>query len=89
MRLSGERKLTIQQDGARCHTISTGTSYLNENVPDYIRKENWPPNSCDLNPLDYEIWDMMEEMVYKNISRYEDAAISDTWNRLTKKSSII
>ena len=47
-RLSGGRKFTIQQDGARCYAASSVTNYLNENVPDYIRKENWPPNSCGL-----------------------------------------
>ena len=53
-RLSGGRKFTIQ-DGARCHTANPVTNYLNENVPDYIRKENWPPKSCDLSSIDYAI----------------------------------
>ena len=62
---------------------------LNENFPGYIRKENWSPDSCDLNLLDYAIWDMMKKMLYKNAKRYEDIeglsmAISDAWDRLTK-----
>jgi len=24
--------------------------------PDFINKEAWPPNSPDLNPLDYHVW---------------------------------
>ena len=61
----------------------------NENVPDHIRKEYLPPNSCDLNPLDYANWDM-KKMDYKNVKQYEDieelsAAISNAWDRLTKK----
>ena len=50
---------------------------------------HWPPNSCDHKPLDYEIWDMMEKMVNKNVKWYEDikglsVAISDAWDRLKK-----
>ena len=77
-----------------CHTVNSVTNYLNENVPDYIRKENWSPNSCDLNLLDYAIWDIMKKILYKNLKRYEDieglsAAMSYAWDRLKKKSSII
>jgi len=25
----------------------------------------WPPNSPDLNPMDHQIWGMMQERVYK------------------------
>ena len=46
-------KFTIQQYGAHCHTAKSLNNYLNENVHDYIRKENSSPNSCDLNLLDY------------------------------------
>lgn len=28
-------------------------------------KEDWPPNSPDLNPLDYGIWGMLEQEVYR------------------------
>ena len=29
----------------------------------------WPPNSPDLNPVDYRIWGWMEERVYKTLVR--------------------
>ena len=66
-RLPGGRKFTVQQDGTRCHTANFVTRYLNEYVPDYMRKENWPPNFCGFNRIDYTIWDMFEKMVYKNV----------------------
>ena len=25
-------------------------------APEYVESENWPPNSSDLNPVDYSIW---------------------------------
>ena len=68
--LSCRKKFTIQQYATRCHTANSVTNYLNENVPDYIRKENWSPNSCDLNLLDYVIWNITEKILYKNLKRY-------------------
>ena len=43
------------------------TNFLNENIPDYIKKNNWSLNSCGLNILDYVVWDMMKKMVYRNV----------------------
>ena len=93
-RSSCGQKSTIQQYGTRCHTANSATNYLNENGPDYIRKENCSPNTCELNLLDHAIWDMMKKMLYKSVKRCEDieglsAAISDASYRLTKNSSII
>ena len=62
-----DNNFTIQQDGACWHIANSVTNYLNENVPNYIRKENWSPYYCDLNPIDYVIWAMMEKMVYENV----------------------
>ena len=84
------KEFTIQKYEARCHTANSVTNYLNENVPDNIRKQNWSPYSCDLNLLDYAIWDIMKKILYKNLKRYENiegpsAAMSYVWDRLTKK----
>ena len=84
------KKFTIQQCAPRFHTANSVTNYLNKNVPNYIRKENWSPNSCDLNLLDYAIWDIVKKKLYKNLKRYKyieglSAAMSYAWNRLTKK----
>ena len=57
------------------------------------QKEYWSPNFCDLNLLDYAIWDIMKKILYKNLKRYEDikglsVSIPYAWDRL-KKISII
>ena len=83
-------KFTVQQYGALCQTKNSVTNYLYENVPDYIRKENWSPNSCDLSLLDYAIRDIMKKILYKNLKQYEDieclsAVMSYVWDILTKK----
>src|SRR5688572_12067144 len=43
------------------HTVA----YLNANVPELIHPENWPPNSSDLNPVDYSIWGCLQQLVYR------------------------
>jgi len=63
--LSGKH-FTIQQDGARSHTANTTLEFLKNNVPDFIGKDDWPADSPDLNPLDYSVWDALEELVYRS-----------------------
>ena len=58
---------TFQQDGARSHTSRHTLSYLNENLPntaELLIPENWPPNSPDLNPMDYSIWSVLAAKVF-------------------------
>ena len=33
------------------------------NFPSFIDKDHWPPNSPDLNPLDYSIWDEFAQQI--------------------------
>jgi transposase len=49
-------KIVFQQDGAPAHTSKRTQEWLKNNLPDYWGKDLWPPNSPDLNPLDYSIW---------------------------------
>ena len=36
-----------------------------------MRKENWPPNSPDLNPCDFYLWNAIARMDVKNFSTRE------------------
>ena len=40
----------FQQDGAPTHTARATPNCLQTNCPDFIAKDQWPPNSPDLNP---------------------------------------
>ena len=40
--------------------------YLQSHVPDIIPPDMWPPNSPDLNPVDYGIWESLSEKVYRH-----------------------
>ena len=49
----------FQQDGAPAHTSKTTQEYLDGATPDFIRKDEWPPQSPDCNPMDYAVWDSL------------------------------
>ena len=53
----------FQQDGAPAHTAraTQDQDLLHANIDDFIAKDEWPPNSPDLNPLDYHVWGAMLE----------------------------
>jgi len=40
---------------ATAHTGSLVQDWLSRNCPEFIRKEEWPPNLPDINPLDYHV----------------------------------
>ena len=45
----------FQQDGTPAHTSRATQSWLQANFPSFISKEEWPPYSPDLNPMDYSV----------------------------------
>ena len=46
------------------HTANkTQRFFLTENIY-FIKKNEWPPMSPDLNPMDYAIWPALRELVY-------------------------
>ena len=51
----------FQQDGAPAPTSKTTQEYLDGATPDFIRKDEWPPQSPDCNPMDYAVWDKFTE----------------------------
>lgn len=53
-----------QQDGAAAHTALITQNFFKDNGFNFITKTEWPPNSCDLSPLDYCINSVLKERVY-------------------------
>ena len=49
------------QDGAPAHTAKLAQDWNATNCSEFITKDEWPPNSPDLNPLDYHVWGAMLE----------------------------
>jgi hypothetical protein len=59
--LAPNNNFIFQQDGAPAHTSRLAQEWLEQNISDFIKKDEWPPNSPDLNPLDFHIWGAMLE----------------------------
>uniref|UniRef100_A0A914DY45 Tc1-like transposase DDE domain-containing protein n=1 Tax=Acrobeloides nanus TaxID=290746 RepID=A0A914DY45_9BILA len=64
--------LPLEQDSAPLHaSIKENPTkfkipmqkWLDEHFPDFIKKDEWPAVSPDLNPLDYSIWSILEAQV--------------------------
>ena len=70
-RLSVNRFI-FQQDGAPAHRSRQTVAFLRENAPEFIEPENCPPNSPDLNPVDYSIWGALQHLVYQQKIRDMD-----------------
>src|ERR1043165_9858097 len=62
----------IQQDGRPAHTARLAQEWLQQNTPNFIQKDEWPPNSPDLNPLDYHVWGAMLEKYQAHTPKSEN-----------------
>jgi len=59
-----KQKWTLQQDGAPAHTARNTMEYLEKEKIDFIEPDMWPPNSPDLNLVDYTVWGALQQRVY-------------------------
>ena len=50
----------FQQDGAPAHTANITQTWLQQNIPEFIRKEEWSPYSPGLNLMDFSICSILE-----------------------------
>ena len=46
------------------HTAKNAINFLRQENVNFIEPDMWPPNSCDLNTVDYAIWGALQEKVY-------------------------
>jgi len=50
---------------------------LDQETPDFIPPALWPPKLPDLNPVDYTVWSVLQERVYRtNISDVDEFEIT-------------
>lgn len=81
----------FQQDGAPAHTARQAQDWLMNNTPDFISKDEWPPNSPDLNPLDYCVWGLMLAAYQKHVPKPKTKAelktlLKTIWANLSQDS---
>jgi len=41
--------------------------FLERETPEFISPLLWPPNSRNLNPVDYSVWSVLQKKVYKTL----------------------
>jgi inhibitor of nuclear factor kappa-B kinase subunit alpha len=63
--LSANDFFIFQQDSAPAHRARETVELLARETPDFISPLLWPPNSPDLNPVDYKIWGVLQERLYR------------------------
>ena len=61
LRVANNRPYVWQQDSAPCHTSGKSQKWLSANFYDYTSPNVWPPNSPNLNPMDYNVWGAVEK----------------------------
>ena len=58
----------FQQDGATCHTAEATLDISQPVFEEFIISRRadvvWPPQSCDLRPLDYYLWAAVKDKCY-------------------------
>ena len=80
---SGEQFI-FQQDGAPSHRAFDTVEMLRRQTPSFIPPSLWPPNSPDLNPVDYKIWVVLQDRVYRTRVRDVDhlkQRLVEEWSR--------
>ena len=87
-RLTGYQPYVFMQDGARSHTANETVRFLNQQRYLTLLQPNmWPPNSSDLNPVDYCVWSAVKRNVYRvrfeNIIELKEAILQE-WEALPR-----
>jgi len=54
----------FQQDDVLSHRAKSTVEFLQRTVPNFIEPSVWPPNSPDLNPVNYAVWGALQQSVY-------------------------
>jgi len=81
----------FQQDGTPAHTAKLAQDWIATNCNELIGKDAWPPNSPDLNSLDYHVWEAMLER-YKSFQPKPEnidelkKVLQLTWDQLPQDS---
>jgi len=62
---SGSEFFVFQQDSVPSHRAKDTVALLDQETPDFFPPALWPPNLPDLNPVDYTVWSVLQERVYR------------------------
>ena len=75
----------FQQDNTPSHRAKDTIKQLQQETPDLIGLDLWPPNSPELNLVVYKVWCVMRQRVYECRMNSVDELklrLIDVWNSL-------
>ena len=85
-RLAKHNEYLFMQEGARTHTAKLTLEMMKDKKQfRLLQPHHWPPNSPDLNPVDFRIWGILEQNVNRG-RRITDLGslnkvIVEEWNK--------
>jgi len=62
---SGSEFFVLQQDSAPSHGANDTVALLEQESLAFIPPTLWSPNLPDLSPVDYSMWSVLQERVYR------------------------
>ena len=86
-RVSGDWYI-FQQDSAPAHRARVTVEFLERETPQFISPLLWPPNSPDLNSVDYSVWSILQEKVYKTHITDLKHRIRTEWAKLDHAAAV-
>jgi len=77
----------FQQDRAPAHRAHETIEMLTIETPEFIPPTLWPPNSPDLNPVDYKVQSVMQKVYKKRIKDIDElrAHIRTAWDEMDQR----
>ena len=86
-RMTKRTEYLFMQDGARAHTAKLSLNMLaTQKYLKLLQPSEWPPNSPDLNPVDFCVWGILERNLYRGrkIATIEalKEAIVEEWEKV-------
>jgi len=69
------------------HHLRKTVDFLRTHVPAFIEPENCPPNSLNLNPVDYSVCGALQQLVYgqqvRDIEHLKDVLVT-SWEQISQ-----
>ena len=62
---SGSELFVFQQDSVPSHGAKDTVTPLEQETPNFTPPTLWSPNSPDLNLVDYSMWSVLQQRVYR------------------------
>ena len=84
----GEDVRTFQGDSAPSHSSTITQNWGKDNLTNFISKDEWPPKSHDLNPMDFSIWAELLRKPHSGIPALK-RALTEAWRSLPVDTIVI